>query len=184
MSKVAMEEAVGILLKGLDLDPSEAGLMETPRRVVKFLEEFRQPLPTNIWSGTFDANGHKGLIALNNIPFRMICEHHLLPALGRAAVGYIPNKTILGLSKIPRLVDAVGTERPSLQENITDRVTELLNDNIEPLGSICVIKAEHTCMTCRGVATPGVMTTTSSVRGLMLTNPAAREEFFHLIGGL
>lgn len=178
-----MQESVSRLLTGMGLDPREPGLKETPRRVVSYLLEFVQPFPDNIWSGVFPANGHNGIIAVGNIPFRMICEHHLLPALGRASIGYIPNKQVLGLSKLPRLVDAVGTEKPSLQEYITDRIVDLLEENIEPSGSICVIKAEHTCMACRGVASPGVITTTSSVRGLFRNVPAAREEFFHMIGG-
>ncbi len=180
---VDMQQQVQGLLIAMGLDPNEPGLEETPRRVASYLLEFVQPFPDNIWSGTFDAKGHNGIIALSNIPFRMICEHHLLPALGHAAVGYIPNKTILGLSKLPRLVDAVGTERPSLQEVVTDRIADLLGENIEPDGVIVVIKAEHTCMACRGIATPGVTTTTSSVRGLFRNVPAAREEFFHLING-
>ncbi len=171
------------LLKAMGLDPTQPGLLETPRRVANYLMEFVQPFPDSIWKGVFDAEGHNGIIALSSIPFRMICEHHLLPALGHAAIGYIPNKKILGLSKLPRLVDAVGTERPSLQEKVTDRVVDLLEENIEPLGIICVIRAEHTCVACRGVATPGIVTTTSSVHGLFRNVPACREEFFHMISG-
>ena len=178
-----MQEAVRSLLVGMGLKPDGEGLKETPRRVVGFLEEFCQPFPSHIWSGVFASNGHDGIVAVSNIPFRMICEHHLLPALGYASIGYIPNKLVLGLSKLPRLVDAVGTEKPSLQEYITDRIADLLVENIEPSGTICMIKAEHTCMACRGVASPGVVTTTSSVRGLFRNVPAAREEFFHMIGG-
>lgn len=181
--KEYMELQIRELLTQLGLDPSEPGLKETPRRVVKYLKEFVQPFPENIWSGVFDAEGHSGIIALSHIPFRMICEHHLLPALGHAAIGYIPNKKILGLSKLPRLVDAVGTERPSLQEKVTDRIVDLLEINIEPLGIICVIRAEHTCVACRGVATPGIVTTTSTVTGNFRNVPACREEFFHMING-
>lgn len=178
-----MQAHVYGLLVGMGLDPEEPGLVETPRRVVSFLEEFCRSIPNNIWTGIFDAEGHQGMVALSNIPFRMICEHHLLPALGHAAIGYVPNKKILGLSKLPRLVDAVGTERPSLQEKITDRISDLIEKNIDPLGVIVVIEAEHTCMACRGVATPGVVTATSSVRGLFRNVPPIREEFFHMIQG-
>ncbi len=181
--KENMYQHVQGLLIEMGLDPRKPGLLDTPRRVTRYLMEFCQPFPDNIWSGVFAANGHNGIVAVSNIPFRMICEHHLLPALGRASIGYIPNKLVLGLSKLPRLVDAVGTEKPSLQEYITDRIADLLEENIEPSGTICMIKAEHTCMACRGVASPGVVTTTSSVRGLFRNVPAAREEFFHMIGG-
>ncbi len=180
---VDMQQLVQGLLIEMGLDPREPGLAETPRRVTSYLLEFVKPFPENIWSGVFDAEGHSGIIALSHIPFRMICEHHLLPALGHAAIGYIPNKKILGLSKLPRLIDAVGTERPSLQEKITDRITDLLEEHIEPLGTICVIGAEHTCVACRGVATPGIVTTTSSVRGNFRNVPACREEFFSIING-
>lgn len=178
-----MQACVRNLLEGMGLNPDEPGLLETPRRVVSFLEEFVRPFPSDIWAGVFGAEGYAGIVALSNIPFRMICEHHLLPALGHAAIGYIPNKKILGLSKLPRLVDAVGTERPSLQEKITDRIVDLLEKHIEPLGTICVIKAEHACVACRGVATPDIITATSSIRGNFRNVPAAREEFFHMISG-
>ena len=182
-TRVNMMQQVQVLLIEMGLDPKEAGLKETPRRVTAYLLEFVKPFPDNIWTGIFDAEGYSGIITLSNIPFRMICEHHLLPALGHASIGYIPHKKILGLSKLPRLVDAVGTERPSLQEKITNRIVDLLEKHIEPAGSICTIKAEHTCVACRGVATPGIVTTTSSVRGLFRNVPAAREEFFHLTKG-
>lgn len=176
-----MNHHVWGLLTAMGLEPDEPGLVDTPRRVASYLLEFVKPFPESIWKGVFDAEGHSGIVALSKIPFRMICEHHLLPALGHAAIGYIPNKKILGLSKLPRLVDAVGTERPSLQEKITDRIVDLLEKHIEPLGAICVIKAEHTCVACRGVATPGIITATSSVRGNFRNVPAAREEFFSMI---
>ena len=120
------------------------------------------------------------MIAQSNIPFRMLCEHHLVPAIGRAAIGYIPNKRVVGLSKLTRLVQAVGTERPSLQEYICDKVADLLFEHIDPKGVIVAIKAEHGCMACRGVNSPGVMTMTSSVKGVFRDVPAARDEFFQL----
>ncbi len=170
----------GILIE-MGLNPKESGLKETPRRVAAYLLEYVKPFPDNIWTGIFGADGYTGIITLSNIPFRMICEHHLLPALGHAAIGYVPHKQILGLSKLPRLVDAVGTEYPSLQEKITDRIVTLLEEHIDPLGTMCVIKAEHTCVACRGVATPGIVTSTSSIKGIFRNVPAAREEFYRLI---
>jgi GTP cyclohydrolase I len=101
--------------------------------------------------------------------------------LGTAHFGYIPNKRVVGLSKIARLVQAVGTERPSIQEYMTDRICQLFNDYVEPKGCVCVIRSLHTCMSARGIAMPNVYTSTSSVKGVFLVVPAAREEFFHLI---
>ncbi len=105
-----MEQHVQGMLIEMGLDPNEPGLKETPRRVTAYLLEYVNQFPDNIWTGVFDADGYSGIITLSNIPFRMICEHHLLPALGHAAIGYVPHKQILGLSKLPRLVDAVGTD--------------------------------------------------------------------------
>ncbi|MEE9601073.1 MAG: GTP cyclohydrolase I FolE [Thermoplasmata archaeon] len=179
-----IEEHVGVILLLLGLDPGEEGLKHTPRRVARYLAEYRQPFSTSaVLAAPFSARGVHNMIIQHPIPFRMMCEHHLLPALGSASVGYVPRDLIVGLSKLPRLVEAVGLERPSMQEYICDRIAELLNQHIQPAGVIVVIKAEHSCMACRGVAVPGVITTTSSVKGIFRDVPAARQEFFSLIKG-
>ena len=171
------------VLELLGLDLTSEGLRETPKRVTKYLFEFNQAFkPSELLKGGFEAPGsHSSLIVQSPVPFRMMCEHHLLPALGFSSIGYIPNKRVIGLSKIPRLVDAVGTERPSIQEAIGDRIADILCEQIEPRGVIVVLNAEHTCMACRGVTAPGVVTTTSSVRGVFRDVPQARSEFFSLI---
>ena len=176
---------IGEILKLLNLDPMEAGLVDTPRRVSQYLLEFSNKVDYNkILGAKFDSHGHHGMVAQAPIPFRMLCEHHLVPALGTAAIGYIPNKHVIGLSKLTRLLQAVGTERPSLQEYIGDKCANLIDEHLEPKGCIVVIKAEHGCMACRGVNSPGIKTTTSSVRGAFLLNEAARSEFFNLVGTL
>jgi GTP cyclohydrolase I len=116
-----------------------------------------------------------------NIPFRMLCEHHMFPATGTCAIGYLPKDRVVGLSKLVRLVDAVGTEAPGTQERITARVADLLNQQLGTLGTAVVIEAEHTCMTARGVVSPSVRTKTSSMKGMFLHVPAARDEFLRLI---
>ncbi len=181
----AIEEHLSQVLELLGLDLQGEGLRDTPRRVTQYLQEFNQPFKASeLLKEGFKAPGtHSSLIVQSPVPFRMMCEHHLLPALGFASIGYIPSKRVIGLSKIPRLVDAVGTERPSIQEAIGDRIADILCEQIEPKGAIVVLNAEHTCMSCRGVATPGVITTTSSVRGVFRDVPQARSEFFSLIGG-
>jgi GTP cyclohydrolase I len=177
-----IEEHMENVLQAMGLDLEEEGLNNTPQRVAKFLMEFRNAHDyDNILSGAFEANGHHSLVAQRGIPFRMLCEHHLAPALGKAAVGYIPGERVIGLSKITRLVQAVGTERPSLQEYIGDKIAELLYTKLRAQGVIVVIKAEHSCMAARGVNSPGVLTITSSIKGLFRDVPALREEFFNVI---
>ena len=179
-----MQEAVTVLLVGMGLDPTEPGLLETPRRVVGYLEEFSQPQSIELILGDgFDAPDTHNMVAQSNIPFRMACEHHLLPAMGTASIGYVPGKRVVGLSKLTRVVQAIGTSRPSLQEKITDEIAQVLADHLEPKGVIVVTRAEHACMACRGVNSPGVITTVSSIKGIFIHVPAARQEFFRLIGG-
>lgn len=171
------------ILQEMGLDISEPGLEETPRRVSEYLLEFSNKRDYNkILGAKFESQGHHGMVAQAPIPFRMLCEHHLAPALGKAAIGYIPNEHVVGLSKLTRLIQAVGTERPSLQEYIGDKCANLIEAHLKPKGCIVVIKAEHGCMACRGVNSPGIKTMTSSVRGAFLLNEAARNEFFNLVG--
>ena len=173
---------VAAILKLIHL-PIDDSTKETPERVARFLAEFRQEFdPEELLGEGFATNTHN-LVTQTNIPFRMVCEHHLLPALGRAAIGYVPNEKVVGLSKLSRLVDAVGTERPSLQEYITERIANILNDHLHARGVIVTTTAEHSCMACRGVAAPGVMTTVSTIKGVFRDNPAAKAEFFQLIKG-
>ncbi len=165
---------------GMDLD--DPSLKDTPKRFRKYLQEFMQPIDIDEVLGKgFEHGSADTMVTQSHIPFRMICEHHLLPAIGIANIGYLPNGRVVGLSKLTRLVQAVGTEKPSLQESICDRIAELLQKHIKPRGVIVTISAEHGCMACRGINSPGVITSTSSIRGLFLTVPAAREEFFNTI---
>ena len=174
------------VLTSLGLDPDEEGLKDTPRRVASYLLEYRQPFdPKDVVGEGFEVpEGFHSMVVQSNIPFRMICEHHLLPAIGTASIGYVPGKRVVGLSKLTRLVEAVGRERPALQETIGDRIADILSKQIQPKGVVVVVSAEHTCMSARGIATPGVITTTSSVRGIFRDVPHARAEFFDLIKGV
>ncbi len=160
-------------------DPSTKG---TPDRFAKYLAEFCQPIDIEGIFKTFgyEDDGHS-MIIQTNIPFRMCCEHHLLPAVGKASIGYIPDEKVIGLSKLCRLVDAVGVERPSLQEKIASRIVALLKHHLKPKGIMVVIKAEHGCMACRGVTKPNVPTITSNVQGLFLNVDGARAEMLSLI---
>ncbi len=177
-----LEELLRDVLIELGLDPGTEGLAETPRRVAAYLREYHQPFDTKILGVGFTTpQNHHGMIVQSGIPFRMICEHHLLPATGTASIGYVPGKTVVGLSKLTRLVQAVGTEKPSLQEEVGDRIADILWRDLDPKGVIVVVSAEHSCMSARGVAAPGVLTMTSSIRGIFRDVPHARAEFFELI---
>lgn len=184
-TRQALEDHVKIMLRLLGLDTNSEGLKETPRRVISYLLEYRQKLDAEaILKDGFETPGeHSSMVIQSPLPFRMMCEHHLLPALGYASIGYIPGKRVIGLSKLPRLVDAVGVEKPSIQEAICDKIADILNKSLEPKGVIVTIHAEHSCMACRGVRAAGVITVTSSVRGVFRDVPQARAEFFALISG-
>ncbi len=155
----------------------------TPMRFAKYLAEYCQPIDVEgIFGSTFDIeDDHPGMVVQTGIPFRMACEHHLLPATGTASLGYIPHKKVIGLSKLSRLVDAVGVEKPSLQEHIASRIVSLMQKHLEPKGIMLVIKAQHGCMACRGVNKPDVDTITSHVHGLFRDVATARQEFMALV---
>jgi GTP cyclohydrolase I len=170
-------------LIGLQLNE---GTKDTPERWVRYVLEFMQGTgPTESVIGElFDHerdDSIQGMVIQSAIPFRMICEHHLLPAIGHAHIGYLPRNKVVGLSKLTRLVDAVGTEKPTLQEAITNRIAAILFDKAECMGVMVMLEAEHTCMACRGVNRAGVKTITSSVLGVFRDVPAARSEFLSLI---
>jgi GTP cyclohydrolase I len=171
------------MLKGVDELPE--GMRDTPERFVRYLQEFHQPsdpklILGELFEGSAQGSIH-GMVVQHNIPFRMICEHHLLPAFGKAAVGYIPNGKVAGLSKLTRLVQKMGTAKPTLQELVCEEIADALDNTTKARGTIVVISGEHTCMACRGVNAPHVKTTTSTVRGVFRDVPAAREEFFNII---
>jgi GTP cyclohydrolase I len=176
----AMESDITNILNLLGVKWDEH-TFSTPKRFIKYLQEFCQPFqPDEVLGSQFPSDGVTSMVVQGPIAFRGICAHHLCPMLGTAYFGYIPNKKVVGLSKIARLVQAVGTEKPGIQEYMCDRICDLFNEYVEPKGCICVIKSLHTCMSARGIAMPNVYTSTSSVKGVFLVVPAARQEFFEL----
>jgi GTP cyclohydrolase I len=130
---------------------------------------------------TFDAEGYDEMVIVRDIPLVSLCEHHLLPFIGRAHVGYIPRDRIAGLSKFKRLVD-VFARRLQVQERLTRQVLDTMVEVLAPRGAMVIVEAEHTCMTIRGVQAPGSLTVTSAVQGDFLDDPEARHEFLVLIG--
>ncbi|MFD5735449.1 GTP cyclohydrolase I FolE [Streptomyces sioyaensis] len=177
------ENAVRELLIAVGEDPDREGLLETPARVARAYKEIFAGLwqkPEDVLTTTFDL-GHDEMVLVKDIELVSTCEHHLVPFVGVAHVGYIPSADgkITGLSKLARLVD-VFARRPQVQERLTTQIADSLMEILEPRGVIVVIECEHMCMTMRGVRKPGAKTTTSAVRG-QLRDAATRAEAMSLI---
>ncbi|MCZ1008294.1 GTP cyclohydrolase I FolE [Streptomyces sp. NBC_00400] len=177
------ENAVRELLIAVGEDPDREGLLETPARVARAYKEIFAGLwqkPEDVLTTTFDL-GHDEMVLVKDIELVSSCEHHLVPFVGVAHVGYIPSADgkITGLSKLARLVD-VYARRPQVQERLTTQIADSLMEILEPRGVIVVIECEHMCMTMRGVRKPGAKTTTSAVRG-QLRDAATRAEAMSLI---
>ncbi|MDX3075950.1 GTP cyclohydrolase I FolE [Streptomyces sp. NPDC088354] len=177
------ENAIRELLIAVGEDPDREGLRETPARVARSYREIFAGLyqePEDVLTTTFDL-GHDEMVLVKDIEVLSSCEHHLVPFVGVAHVGYIPSADgkITGLSKLARLVD-VFARRPQVQERLTTQIAESLMRILEPRGVIVVIECEHMCMTMRGVRKPGAKTLTSAVRG-QLRDPATRAEAMSMI---
>lgn len=181
-----IREGVRLLFEGLGIDPDERRVAGTPERVARMFDEIFAGLlvdPVDVLDVVFE-EGHDEIVIVRDIPFASICEHHLVPFVGRAHVGYLPNTAgqVTGISKLARLVDIVA-KQPSLQERITTAVADTLEKVLLPRGVIVIIEAEHFCMTMRGVRKPGAITVTSAVRGLMRDDPRTRAEVMgHIYG--
>jgi len=165
------------ILKQLGEDPSREGLKETPKRYVKFMREFLEPKVFNFT--TFDAEGTDEMIIQKDIPFYSLCEHHIAPFFGTASVAYIPNKKIVGLSKLARTVDLYAN-RFQNQERITTQIAERLWDELQPKGVAVSLKAQHLCMCMRGVKKHDTWTITSKLLGLFKEGEP-RQEFLKYI---
>ncbi len=177
-----IEKSVEQLLEALDLDwEDDPHFRETPRRVAKMLLSFRQEQSLRaILETGWEHSSDDLMVVQTLIPFRGLCAHHLLPFWGTAAVGYIPHGRIVGLSKLTRLVAAAGTQQPTTQEAITQEVADTLMDVLKPDGVGVLTTALHGCMAVRGVLAPSTSTTASVMRGSLLTETAARNEFLAL----
>ena len=181
-----VEKAVRELLIAIGEDPERSGLVRTPERVARAYTEMFAGLfvdPDEVLQTTFDED-HDELVLVKDIPLYSICEHHLVPWHGTAAVGYIPGADgrITGLSKLARVVDLYA-KRPQVQERLTSQVADAVMRRLEPQGVIVVVEAEHLCMAMRGVRKPGSTTTTSAVRGIFQSDPRSRAEALSLILG-
>lgn len=183
-SHALAEDAVRTLLRYIREDPERDGLLDTPNRVVKALAEMTEGLhqdPAVILARRFELQ-HDEMILVKDIPFTSVCEHHLLPFTGKAAVAYVPDgHQVVGLSKLARLVLCFA-KRPQVQERMTGQIADAVVEHLKPLGAACIIKAEHNCLSCRGARLPGVNFVTSALRGVLKTDPAARAELMSLVG--
>lgn len=177
------EDSVRFLLKHIGEDPDRDGLKDTPARVVKAWREMTSGVnedPAQILSRTFDVE-HDQMVIVRGIRFVSLCEHHVLPFVGTATVGYIPGKRVVGLSKIPRLVRCFA-RRLQVQERLTDQIAEAMVKYLKPRGVGVIIRARHECMACRGVEQHTAEMVTSALLGAVRKNPAARQELLALSG--
>jgi len=175
---VAATAAAHGLLEALGIDLRDESLARTPQRMAAALAELMSPRPFEMTTFPNDG-GYDELIVARSIPVRSLCEHHMLPFVGTAHVGYLPGSRILGLSKLARVVEHF-SRRPQVQERLTVQVANWLDAQLNPAGVGVVIEAEHLCMTLRGVQSPGTTTVTSSLLGVLRTDPRSRAEFLAL----
>ena len=182
MDREKIMRAVRDILEAVGEDPTREGLVDTPRRVADMYEEIFAGLasdPSEHLQVGFEEQ-HKEMIVLRDIPFNSVCEHHLLPFVGKAHVGYIPAGRIVGLSKLARVVEGFA-RRPQLQERLTSQIADAIDEALQPRGVGVIIEAQHFCMIVRGVKKPGSTMVTSAMRGLFRNNPPTRAEFLSFV---
>ena len=180
------EDAVRTLIRWAGDDPGREGLLDTPARVARSYSELfagYETDPRTYLERTFEeVGGYDELVVLRDIRVVSFCEHHMLPVIGRAHVGYLPSNRVLGISKLARVVNGFA-RRLQIQEKLTAEIAEAIQDILQPQGVGVVIEAEHSCMTLRGVNTPGSSLTTSKLLGVIRDDARTRQEFFRLANG-
>lgn len=184
IDKKKIEQGVKLILEGIGEDLKREGIKDTPARVVSMYEEVFSGVGKNageVITVTF-AENHDEMVLVKDIPLYSICEHHLMPFIGKAHVAYIPGKDgqITGISKLARVVDIL-SRRPQVQERLTTLVADNLVAALKPRGVMVIIEAEHLCMSMRGINKPGSITVTSAVRGIFKNNVASRQEMLSLV---
>lgn len=186
MEREKIEQGVRLILEGVGEDLNREGLRDTPRRVAAMYEEILSGMNQDAIKllGVTFGEDHDEMIMVKDIPIHSVCEHHLMPFIGKAHVAYIPGEDgrVTGISKLARVVD-VFTKRLQVQERLTTQIADAMVEALQPMGVMVVVEAEHLCMTMRGVKKPGSTTVTSAVRGLFRSRAAARAEALSLIKG-
>lgn len=180
-----VEQAVRTLIRWAGDDPDREGLLGTPSRVVRSYEEFFRGYnedPVDLLQRTFEeTEGYDEMVVLRDIPFFSHCEHHIVPIVGKAHIGYLPSARVIGISKLARVVETFA-RRLQIQEKLTAQIANTLNDVLQPNGVAVVIEATHQCMTTRGVEKPGVTMVTSRMLGDFRDDAMTRREFLSIIG--
>ncbi|GHS86736.1 GTP cyclohydrolase 1 [Campylobacterota bacterium] len=183
MNKEAFEGAIGTILREIGEDPRREGLIDTPKRVAhafEFLTSGYAQDPAAVLGGALFESSASQMVLERDIEFHSLCEHHLLPFFGRCCVGYIPNGKVVGLSKIPRMID-IFARRLQIQEQFTEQIADAIMRTIEPRGVAVIVNARHLCVEMRGVEKQGAVTTTSALRGIFLSDQKTREEFMSIV---
>jgi|TARA_Y100000994_G_scaffold247708_1_gene253663 GTP cyclohydrolase I len=179
------EDAVKILLNWVGEDPDREGLRATPARVAKAYQEWFSGYkddPIDFLRRTFrEVDGYDELVILRDIDFESHCEHHLAPIIGKVQVGYLPDRKVVGISKLARVVETFA-KRMQVQESMTAQIAHCINDVLKPKGVGVVVEGVHQCMTTRGIHKPGVSMVTSQLLGAFRSDPRTRSEFLNIIG--
>jgi len=182
---VEVQDAIRTLLRWAGDDPSREGLRDTPSRVARAWKEYcagYREDPSGHLSRVFEeVGGYNEIVLLKDIPFQSHCEHHMAPIIGKAAIAYLPTDRVVGISKLARVLHGFA-RRLQVQERLTAEVADCIWEHLQPQGVAVVIEASHSCMTARGVRTPGVSMITSRMMGTFLDDPRSREEVLKLMG--
>jgi GTP cyclohydrolase IA len=185
VTRLEAEQAVRTLIEWAGDDPNREGLLETPGRVVRSFHEFFAGYgqnPNEVLQKTFEeCEGYDEMVTLRGIDLESHCEHHMVPFLGKVHVAYLPDKRVVGISKIARVVE-IFARRLQIQEKLTVQIADAIDRELQPKGVAVVIEAEHQCMTTRGIHKPGTVTVTSRMTGAFRSDPATRREFLSMIG--
>lgn len=182
---IRMENNIAEVMTYLGEDITREGLVETPKRVRKALLEVCAGYtmdPKEVFK-TFDSNGYDQIVLLKNVHFFSMCEHHMFPFYGTASIAYIPNKRVIGISKLARLLE-IYSKRLQIQERLCEQITSDLEKYLQPKGSACVIKATHMCMNMCGIKTRDAEMVTSSLKGVFLEEPSCKAELFNMLRGV
>ena len=177
-----IEKAVGEILLAVGEDPKREGLGGTPKRVANMYAELLAGMhedPKEHVTSVFH-EGYDEIVLLRDVPFYSVCEHHMMPFIGKIHIAYLPDGKVLGVSKLARIVDCFA-RRLQVQERLTSQVADFLMDNLKPKGAAVVIEASHSCMTIRGIKKPGSVMVTSALRGIFIRDPRSRSEVLGLM---